>query len=110
MQRKALTVFALALVASAGWLLLQDRQVQRDNHFVVIGHIEHRDRTITVKAGPEGTVYTIAIKGGGTLYENLPADQLARRAPEIHDFIESATASYAGMGREFPLKFIDATK
>ena len=106
MQRKALTLLAFALVASAGWLLVQDWQVQQDDDFVVIGRIEHRDRSITVKVGPKGTVYSVAVKGGRTLYENIPADQLARRAPEIHDFIESATASYAGMGREF----MDATK
>src|SRR5436190_9384002 len=111
MQRKALAVFAFVLVASTSWLLLNDWRVEQvrhdhDDEFVVMGRIEHRDRMITVKAGSQGTVYTVALKNGRILYENISADQLARRAPAIHDFIESATAAYAGMGRDL----IDARK
>jgi len=66
--------------------------------FTVIGSMQNRDRVVTVKTGPSGIVYSIATKDGKSLYENIPADKLKAEAPALHDFIESGTAGYAGMG------------
>ena len=56
----------------------------------VICFIEKQDRTITVKAGPKGTVYSVKTRDGKALCENVSLDQLRAQAPELHDFIKSA--------------------
>ena len=65
--------------------------------FTVIGYLEHRDRIITIKSGTEGTVYSARSKDGKTLFENLSAEQLKEQSPEVHDFIEAATAGSASV-------------
>ena len=65
--------------------------------YVVIGHLVHRDRIITVKSGGQGAVYSVHNKDGKMLFENLSAEQLKTKSPEIHDFIESSKAGYAGI-------------
>ena len=61
--------------------------------FVVIGHMEHRDRIITIKAGAQGTVYSAKTKDGKVIFDNLTADQLKIQSPEIHDFIAADVGS-----------------
>jgi hypothetical protein len=63
--------------------------------YTVIGHIEHRDRIITVKSGEQGVVYSARTRAGESLFENLTMDQMMAKSPEIHDFIEAATAGSA---------------
>jgi hypothetical protein len=65
--------------------------------FVVIGHMEHRDRIVTIKSGSAGTVYSARNKEGKILFENLTAEQLKEQSPEIHDFIRSAEAGSADL-------------
>ncbi|HZI51563.1 MAG TPA: hypothetical protein VFE29_07045 [Terriglobia bacterium] len=59
--------------------------------FVVMGHLQHRDRIVTVKSGPSGRVYSVQTADGTLLFENLTAEQLKTESPQIHDFIEGAT-------------------
>src|ERR1051325_9689090 len=59
----------------------------------VIGYLEKRDRTITIRSGPKGPVYSVATKDGKVLFENLSAEQLKAQAPELHDFIKTGVAS-----------------
>lgn len=66
--------------------------------FTVIGSMQNRDRVVTVKTGPAGIVYSIATKDGKSLYENISPEKLKAEAPELHQFIETGTAGYAGMG------------
>jgi hypothetical protein len=66
--------------------------------FTVIGTMQNRDRVVTVKTGPSGIVYSIATKDGQSLYENISGDKLKAEAPALHQFIETGTAGYAGMG------------
>jgi hypothetical protein len=61
----------------------------------VIGYLERRDRIITIKSGPKGTVYSVADKDGKLLFENVSAEQLKAQAPEIHDFITTSVANDA---------------
>jgi len=68
--------------------------------FVVIGHLEHRDRIVTVKSGGQGPVYSVLSKDGKILFENLTGEQLKSESPEIHDFIEAATAGQASLSPE----------
>ncbi len=64
--------------------------------FPVIGHIEKRDRTITIKSSPKGTLYSVKSADGKVMFENLSAEQLRARAPELNDFIKSAVAGNTG--------------
>jgi hypothetical protein len=73
---------------------------QTDNsQFVVIGSMQNRDRIVTVKTGPAGVVYSIATKDGKSLYENITPEKLKAEAPALHEFIETGTATWAGMDR-----------
>lgn len=58
----------------------------------VIGYIEKRDRTIIIKAGPKGPVYTVKAGNGKVLFENLSKEQLLTQAPELGEFLRTAVA------------------
>jgi hypothetical protein len=77
--------------------------------FVVMGHLEHRDRVVTIKSGAEGLVYSVHDRQGKILFENLTAAQLKTQSPEIHSFIEAATAGQAGLTvPQIPMKLNDS--
>ena len=63
--------------------------------FTVIGYLEKRDRVITIKAGRNGTVYSVATKDGKVLFENVSAEQLKAEAPQIHELIKTGVAGDA---------------
>lgn len=65
--------------------------------FIVIGHLEHRDRVVTIKTGAQGLVYSLRDRDGKLLFENLTGSQLKMQSPELHEFIEAATAGQAGL-------------
>ena len=67
--------------------------------YVVIGYLEKRGQTITIKAGPKGPVYSAKTTEGKILFENLSAEQLRAQAPELHQFIITANASGLGKSR-----------
>ena len=60
--------------------------------FPVIGYLEKRDGTITIKAGPGGPLYSVKTAAGNVLCENVPLEELRDEAPELHQFIKSALA------------------
>jgi hypothetical protein len=105
----SLTVFALAGLSMSQEAKQQDGKALsaskapavlpansgETNRFKVIGYLETRDRVITIKSGPNGTVYSVATKEGQVLHENLSAEQLKAQAPELHEFIKTATAGDA---------------
>jgi len=76
--------------------------------YPIIGHIEKRDRTITIKAGPKGPVYTIKNADAKIVYENISAEQLRAQAPELHEFIKGAFAGGSGTSDARVLAKIDA--
>ena len=65
--------------------------------FVVIGHLQHQDRVVTIKSGAEGLVYSVHNRDGKILFDNLTAAQLRTESPDLHDFIETGTAGHAGL-------------
>jgi hypothetical protein len=67
----------------------------KDDQYHVIGYLEKRDRVITIKSGPKGTVYSVATKDGKTLFENVSSEQLKAQAPELHDLIKTGVAGDA---------------
>src|ERR1035441_7781657 len=64
--------------------------------FSVVGYIEKRDRTITIKAGPKGPVYSVKTADGKILFENLSQEQLSANAPELGEFLKPALAAPRG--------------
>jgi hypothetical protein len=67
--------------------------------FPVVGYIEKRGRTIVIKAGPKGPVYSVKTADGKVLYENLSKEQLSAQAPELGEFLKTAVAGSGGKGR-----------
>jgi hypothetical protein len=60
---------------------------------LVLGYLQGRHRTITIKAGEKGPVYSVAGADGKVLFEDLSLEQLRAKAPEVHEFIKSAVAA-----------------
>ena len=116
---KMLVVSAVVLVAMAGFVLSEDKSppqktrpklttpheaqppapgknVKAAPDFPVIGFLEKRDRTITIKAGPKGPVYSVKAANGKVLYENLSIEQLSAQAPTLGEFLKTAVAGVPG--------------
>ena len=66
------------------------------NDFPVIGYLEGRGRTITIKAGPKGPLYSVRTAEGKVLCENLSKEQLSAQAPELGEFLKNAIAGPPG--------------
>ncbi len=66
--------------------------------YPVVGYIEKRDRTIVIKAGPKGPVYSVKTADGKVLYENLSKEQLSAQAPELGEFLKTAVAGSGAKG------------
>jgi hypothetical protein len=122
-MRTIQTIFlgVVVLVAMAGQALSQDKlpqstrpqltttnetqtaapakSVKAADEFPVIGYLEKRDRTITIKAGPKGPLYSVKTADGKVLGENLSADQLRAQAPELSEFFKTAVAGAAGANK-----------
>jgi hypothetical protein len=64
--------------------------------FPVIGYLEKRDRTITIKAGPKGPLYSVKTSTGKVLFENISAEQLRAQAPDLGEFLKTAVAGSPG--------------
>jgi hypothetical protein len=62
----------------------------------VICYLEQRGRTITVKAGPKGPVYSVKTADGKVLYENVSLEQLSAQAPALGEFLKTAVAGAPG--------------
>jgi len=66
--------------------------------FPIIGHIEKRDRTITIKAGEKGTIYSVKSADGKILCNNISLEQLRAQSPELHEFVKTAVAGNISNG------------
>jgi hypothetical protein len=67
--------------------------------FPVIGYLEARGKTIIIKSGLKGPVYSVKNPQGKLLFENLSVEQLRAKAPEVHEFLKTAIAR-EGKGTE----------
>jgi len=74
--------------------------------FPVIGYLEGRGQTITIKAGPKGPVYSGKTAEGKTLFEDLSTDQLRAQAPKTYQLLKTGVASDSGKSDGF----IDASR
>ena len=71
---------------------------QAASAYPIIGYLEKRGQTITIKAGPKGPVYDVRTAEGKVLFENVSAEQLSAKAPELNEFLKSAVAGNSGKG------------
>ncbi len=62
------------------------------SQYPVVGYLEKRGRTIIIKSGPKGPLYSVKDEKGKTLFENLSTEQLRAEAPDIHEFLKTAVA------------------
>jgi hypothetical protein len=67
--------------------------------FPVVGYLEKRDRTITIKAGPKGPLYSVKTADGKVLCENLSKEQLRAQSPELAELLNNAVAGAAGANK-----------
>lgn len=58
----------------------------------VIGHIELRDRSVTVRSTAAGLRYTIRAANGTVLHRDLTLDQLQARAPHAAEVMRTGWA------------------
>jgi hypothetical protein len=66
--------------------------------FPIIGYIEKRDRTITIKSGPKETIYSVKSADGKVLCNNLTLEQWRAQSPELHEFVKTAVAGNISNG------------
>lgn len=66
--------------------------------YPIIGYLEKRGQTITIKSGPKGALYSVKNAAGKVLYENVSAEQLRAQAPELHEFLKGAMVGPGAVG------------
>lgn len=126
-MNQALFFSGVVLVAMAGFALSEDKSPPQSSRpklttphetqtpapgksvkaaagFPVICYIEQRDRTITVKAGPKGAVYSVKAANGKVLYDNLSIEQLSAQAPTLGEFLKTAVAGVPGAKADAQLR------
>ena len=86
------------------------KSVKTAAEYPVICYLEQRDRTITVKAGPKGPVYSVKTADGKVLYENLSIAQISAQAPKLGEFLKTAVAGAPGAKTDARLRLkVDAS-
>jgi hypothetical protein len=63
-----------------------------DAKYVVIGHLQSRDKVVTISLGPNGAVYTIKNKAGKVLEAQIQEKDLQDKYPTIYYQITSGVA------------------
>jgi hypothetical protein len=131
---QALLLGGILLVAVAGLALSQDKtpphgtpprltrpheartpspgkSVKAAANYPVICYLEQRGRTITVKSGPKGPVYSVKAADGKVLYDNASLEQLSAQAPALGEFLKTAVAGAPGAKPDAMLhRRIDASR
>jgi hypothetical protein len=86
------------------------KRVKASADYPVICYLEQRDRTITVKAGPKGPVYSVKAANGKVLYDNVSIEQLSAQAPTLGEFLKTAVAGAPGAKMDARIRIsIDAS-
>jgi len=107
-------VISLLLGVAINWSLsarplpLRGSALKIKRPYPVVGFIEKREKVITLKAGPEGTLYTIEKKNGELLVEDVSEQHLFSEFRDLYKFVKNAIAS-ADSNKAGSVKFIDAS-
>ena len=59
---------------------------------VVIGHLQSRDKIVTISKGQKGTVYTVKNKDGKTLNANLSEKDFEAKYPTLYEQVKYGLA------------------
>jgi hypothetical protein len=59
---------------------------------VVIGHLQSRDKIVTISKGQKGTVYTVKGKDGKTLNANLSEKDFEAKYPTLYEQVKYGLA------------------
>ncbi len=81
-------LFAIAVLAGAPVLAGEEP--------AALGHLETRDRVITIWAGDTAR-YTVRTKDGRTLAERISRQELAAKFPELRRAVDGSYAMWAGL-------------
>ena len=73
------------------WEAGNDSTVQRNTANPVIGHLETKDKLITIRESPDGPLYTVKSEDGKILARDLAADDVGARFPELKPLIWAGT-------------------
>ncbi len=79
--------------ASAPAAAVSTPKTEARDQYIVIGYLKKQDSTVTIKSGPSGPVYSVTDKNGKVIHENLSAEQLKAKAPEVHQLIKTGFAA-----------------
>ena len=62
----------------------------------VITVLERRGEIVTVKAGPNGPLYSARSKSGEVIARDLSAEELQAVRPDLYEFVKTSTAGEPG--------------
>ena len=64
----------------------------REDQVPVIGHLEFRDKIVTISSSSSGPRYTIATKEGNTVASRLGEQELHAKFPELYQMMKTGEA------------------
>lgn len=88
-MKSILTALLMSLAATAP-------AADKDQSPSILGHLETKDRVMTLWAGPQ-PCYTVRTKDGKVLAERITATELRARYPELARINDATTVAWAGM-------------
>jgi len=98
-QTKAMLISLSVLAVSIGWMTANslagegnEKRTISSSEYVVIGHLQSRDRVVTIGEGPNGVVYTIKTKKGKTLAAKITDRDMQEKFPSLYSQIQSGVA------------------
>ena len=61
---------------------------------VVIGQIQTRDKVVVIRSGKNGPLYTVKSKDGAVLAEDIIADEVNLKFPDLKGIVKNGVAGY----------------
>jgi|WetSurMetagenome_2_1015567.scaffolds.fasta_scaffold107142_2 hypothetical protein len=87
-----LVTIGLSSFGVAGSFAEETRTQVSPRKEVVIGHLQMRDKVVTISKGEKGTVYTVKNKDGKLLDENLNEKNFQAKYPVLYDRLQDGRA------------------
>jgi len=87
-----LALICLASIAATGSYAEEKRPQASPQKAVVIGHLQMRDKVVTISKGEKGAIYTVKTKDGKLLDENLSEKNFQAKYPSLYDRLQDGRA------------------
>jgi hypothetical protein len=87
---RKLAILLLSFAGAGCAPLVPDEALAGD---AVMGHLQLRDRTITLVAGEGGTRFTVRAADGTVLAEQLTLEELGARHPDLLELVRTSVAA-----------------